>query len=91
MVSTCFLTYLSLWLPFAEQAGFPGQFPAGFPGGYGMAQPGNHQAEQLKAFWQSQLVEVAEVPPDPAVFKNHQLPLARIKKARRLCELDPHA
>ncbi|GLC34704.1 hypothetical protein PLESTM_000227500 [Pleodorina starrii] len=45
-----------------------------------MAQQGNHQAEQLKAFWQSQLVEVAEVPPDPAVFKNHQLPLARIKK-----------
>lgn len=42
---------------------------------------GNAQAEQLKQFWQGQLVEVSEVPSDPAVFKNHQLPLARIKKA----------
>lgn len=41
---------------------------------------GNAQAEQLKQFWQGQLVEVSEVPSDPAVFKNHQLPLARIKK-----------
>ncbi|GIL45468.1 hypothetical protein Vafri_2704 [Volvox africanus] len=62
------------------QAGFPGQFPGQFSAAYGMTQQGNHQAEQLKVFWQSQLVEVAEVPPDPTVFKNHQLPLARIKK-----------
>ncbi|GFR40048.1 hypothetical protein Agub_g586 [Astrephomene gubernaculifera] len=65
-------------LPFP--AGFPGQFPAGLAAAYGAQQPNNHQAEQLKAFWQSQLVEVSEVPRDPAVFKNHQLPLARIKK-----------
>jgi hypothetical protein len=38
------------------------------------------QAEQLRAFWKSQQIEVEGVGNDPAEFKNHQLPLARIKK-----------
>jgi hypothetical protein len=38
------------------------------------------QQEQLRAFWQGQLQEVQQVGNDPAEFKNHQLPLARIKK-----------
>jgi hypothetical protein len=32
----------------------------------------------LKQFWQAQMVEVDQV--DPHQFKNHLLPLARIKK-----------
>ncbi|MEW5312422.1 MAG: hypothetical protein WDW38_004059 [Sanguina aurantia] len=37
-------------------------------------------AEQLKPFWQQQMIEVEQVGHDAAEFKNHQLPLARIKK-----------
>jgi hypothetical protein len=37
-------------------------------------------AEQLRGFWQEQLKEIHQVPCDTAEFKNHQLPLARIKK-----------
>jgi hypothetical protein len=40
------------------------------------------QQEQLRAFWQGQLQEVQQVGNDPTEFKNHQLPLARIKKVR---------
>jgi len=36
----------------------------------------------LRAFWEEQAREVDAVGTDPAQFKNHQLPLARIKKAR---------
>ncbi|KAJ9518811.1 hypothetical protein QJQ45_026078, partial [Haematococcus lacustris] len=36
----------------------------------------------LREFWSDQMREVEQVPSDPAEFKNHQLPLARIKKAR---------
>lgn len=36
--------------------------------------------DQLRTFWQGQMVEVEQVGNDPAEFKNHQLPLARIKK-----------
>ena len=38
------------------------------------------QSQQLKSFWEQQMQEVKEVPTDTSVFKNHQLPLARIKK-----------
>jgi len=38
------------------------------------------QNQQLKSFWAEQMQEVKEVPVDTSVFKNHQLPLARIKK-----------
>merc|ERR1711904_2052 len=38
------------------------------------------QDQQLKTFWDQQMQEVKEVPTDTSVFKNHQLPLARIKK-----------
>ncbi|KAL6762190.1 histone-fold-containing protein [Haematococcus lacustris] len=34
----------------------------------------------LREFWSDQMREVEQVPSDPAEFKNHQLPLARIKK-----------
>lgn len=65
-----------------------GQYPgAPFMGqqGYGAPQPGQGYSvgheQQLRGFWQEQLREVHQVPCDPAEFKNHQLPLARIKKA----------
>lgn len=35
---------------------------------------------QLREFWEGQRQEVQQVSSDPAEFKNHQLPLARIKK-----------
>ena len=38
------------------------------------------QQEQLRHFWQGQMQEIHQVGTDPAEFKNHQLPLARIKK-----------
>ena len=40
-------------------------------------------AEKLKEFWEEQMGEVEQVGTDPAEFKNHQLPLARIKKVDR--------
>ena len=42
--------------------------------------PQHQQNEQLRQFWIQQHREVQEVGTDPAEFKNHQLPLARIKK-----------
>ena len=38
---------------------------------------------QLRKFWDEQRAEIEEVGNDPAEFKNHQLPLARIKKVRK--------
>lgn len=38
------------------------------------------QQEQLRQFWIGQMQEIHQVGTDPAEFKNHQLPLARIKK-----------
>ena len=38
------------------------------------------QQEQLRQFWLGQMQEIHQVGTDPAEFKNHQLPLARIKK-----------
>mmetsp|Transcript_11185 Transcript_11185/g.31722 ORF Transcript_11185/g.31722 Transcript_11185/m.31722 type:complete len:257 (-) Transcript_11185:1060-1830(-) len=38
------------------------------------------QQQALKSFWAQQMEEVKNVSTDPAEFKNHQLPLARIKK-----------
>lgn len=40
------------------------------------------QTDQMRQFWAQQLQEIEQVPSDPAEFKNHQLPLARIKKVR---------
>jgi predicted acetyltransferase len=51
-----------------------------FYAGYGYGNQQNPHYEQLRAFWQEQLREIEQVPSDPAEFKNHQLPLARIKK-----------
>ena len=45
------------------------------------------QAEQLRAFWVAQMAEIGQVGTDPAEFKNHQLPLARIKKVRAPADL----
>lgn len=59
--------------PQAAQYGQP------YPQHYVAAQPAP-QSDQLRSFWQSQLTEVEHVGNDPAEFKNHQLPLARIKK-----------
>mmetsp|Transcript_2941 Transcript_2941/g.7141 ORF Transcript_2941/g.7141 Transcript_2941/m.7141 type:complete len:190 (-) Transcript_2941:24-593(-) len=36
--------------------------------------------QQLRNFWEEQMEEIKEVPTETSVFKNHQLPLARIKK-----------
>eukprot|EP00873_Tetraselmis_striata_P025295 jgi/Tetstr1/445559/TSEL_033332.t1 len=38
------------------------------------------QQQQLRSFWVGQMNEIENVSTDPAEFKNHQLPLARIKK-----------
>ena len=38
------------------------------------------QQQALKTFWAQQMEEIQNVSTDPAEFKNHQLPLARIKK-----------
>ena len=70
-----------------------GPFPTGAPGGYPpqyvpQVQPqaatgaGGGHTDQLRQFWQTQMQEVQGVGTDPAEFKNHQLPLARIKKVR---------
>lgn len=45
---------------------------------YAPMQP-QHQ-HQLKQFWKGQKEEIMQVQVDPNEFKNHQLPLARIKK-----------
>ena len=69
----------------------------------------NHYAQQqqqqqtltpeLRQFWQQQMQEIQEIPADPSEFKNHQLPLARIKKVTTMrlgrlrwrCDMmDPH-
>lgn len=66
-----------------QYAAIAQQYPgAAYAQPYGVPPPTNQQSDQLKQFWASQMVEVQQVPSDPTVFKNHQLPLARIKKAR---------
>ncbi|XRB00447.1 nuclear transcription factor Y subunit [Pycnococcus provasolii] len=60
----------------------------GMGGGAGMAPPpgsypsqlASHHRQQLQMFWTQQMAEVENVGADPNEFKNHQLPLARIKK-----------
>lgn len=52
--------------------------PAGFS--QAMAQQLQQQSIQLRLFWEQQHLEIQQVGTDPAEFKNHQLPLARIKK-----------
>lgn len=54
--------------------------PAGFS--QAMAQQLQQQSIQLRMFWEQQHLEIQQVGTDPAEFKNHQLPLARIKKVR---------
>ena len=39
--------------------------------------------ESMRDFWQQQMVEVQGVGTNTEDFKNHQLPLARIKKVRK--------
>ena len=59
----------------------PGHYPGmQFSGTAPFPQPGNLQSQQLRSFWEQQMQEIHEVGADAAEFKNHQLPLARIKK-----------
>lgn len=66
-----------------------GPIPPQFPGAPGASYPQAAMpfppqtatlTPQLKAFWEQQRKEIDCVGTDPAEFKNHQLPLARIKK-----------
>mmetsp|Transcript_28853 Transcript_28853/g.73610 ORF Transcript_28853/g.73610 Transcript_28853/m.73610 type:complete len:200 (-) Transcript_28853:389-988(-) len=61
------------------QGGFPSYPPQQYPTPQ-YQQPNNAYAEQLRGFWQEQYREIEQVPADAQEFKNHQLPLARIKK-----------
>ncbi|KAL0029837.1 hypothetical protein WJX77_003009 [Trebouxia sp. C0004] len=58
------------------------QVPQYNPAGYSqaLAQQLQQQSIQLRMFWEQQHLEIQQVGTDPAEFKNHQLPLARIKK-----------
>ena len=47
---------------------------------YAAVPQGDMYAELLAPFWEQQVQEVGQVGRDAAEFKNHQLPLARIKK-----------
>ncbi|KAK9863003.1 hypothetical protein WJX84_001295 [Apatococcus fuscideae] len=59
----------------------PGQYPSmQFPGNPSFSQTAHLQSQQLRSFWEQQMQEIHEVGADAAEFKNHQLPLARIKK-----------
>jgi nuclear transcription factor Y gamma len=49
---------------------------------YAAVPQGDMYAELLAPFWEQQIEEVSQVGRDAAEFKNHQLPLARIKKVR---------
>ena len=61
----------------------PGQYPSmQFPGNPSFSQTAHLQSQQLRSFWEQQMQEIHEVGADAAEFKNHQLPLARIKKVR---------
>lgn len=62
-------------------SGMPSGVPTGMyqPATY-MPMPQQQQNEQLRLFWLQQNQEIQQVGTDPAEFKNHQLPLARIKK-----------
>jgi hypothetical protein len=51
-----------------------------YPASQYLAPQAAAQQEQLRQFWQNQMQEINQVGTDPAEFKNHQLPLARIKK-----------
>jgi hypothetical protein len=67
------------------------QFASQFAQHYAATQGAPGQSEQLRSFWAAQTQEIENVPTDPAEFKNHQLPLARIKKARmRWAHCKPH-
>eukprot|EP00878_Enallax_costatus_P034406 GHUV01038142.1.p1 GENE.GHUV01038142.1~~GHUV01038142.1.p1 ORF type:complete len:209 (+),score=49.04 GHUV01038142.1:220-846(+) len=48
-------------------------------------QPYAGYGPHLRPFWEQQKQEVSQVGRDPAEFKNHQLPLARIKKVHQSC------
>jgi hypothetical protein len=47
---------------------------------YAAVPQGDMYGELLAPFWEQQVQEVSQVGKDAAEFKNHQLPLARIKK-----------
>lgn len=62
----------------------------GMPPGYALPPPylqqyaaAQAQAEQLRRFWVEMKEDVMRAGTDPLEFKNQQLPLARIKKARQ--------
>lgn len=60
------------------------QFAPPFPGVPPPASQPDPYAAQLAPFWQQQVEEVQRIPSnDPTEFRNHQLPLARIKKVRQ--------
>ena len=59
----------------------PGQYPTmQYTGSAPFPQQAHLQSQQLRSFWEQQMQEIHEVGADAAEFKNHQLPLARIKK-----------
>ncbi|KAK9811600.1 hypothetical protein WJX72_006778 [[Myrmecia] bisecta] len=66
-----------LQMPVPGQYGSPTAYPQP---GMAYAQQLQAQTAQLRAFWEQQAQEIQQVGNDPAEFKNHQLPLARIKK-----------
>lgn len=65
-----------------QQQQFHSAFPPNpyGPGYVTYPPPSSQQQEALRVFWQQQIEEVLTMPSDPTLFKNHQLPLARIKK-----------
>lgn len=84
-------------LPMHQGMNFP-PVPSGMPSGVptGMYQPATYmpmpqqqQNEQLRMFWLQQNQEIQQVGTDPAEFKNHQLPLARIKKVGVIHNFQP--
>lgn len=62
--------------PYANASGAGGYQPTSTAA----AQALETQTQELKRFWREQQAEIEQVGTDPAEFKNHQLPLARIKK-----------
>ncbi len=62
--------------PYANASGAGGYQP----NSTAAAQALEMQTQELKKFWREQQAEIEQVGTDPAEFKNHQLPLARIKK-----------
>lgn len=73
--------HVSRQMPGAFPGPFP-QFASAFPVVPSAPTQPDPYAGQMATFWGQQHEEIRQLPPDPTVFRNHQLPLARIKKVR---------